>query len=122
MRWLVPLDVAAALAGSADIRAVIDRDAVDVGLDGDLCVWPACERPTWSRWPPVMMAPREETRLLTVCDRGSSGGPAIPARAPRRWGRVPDPVPGSEAQTGSPSTLLGGRALIGPRYTWKVVC
>src|SRR5215472_359440 len=46
-------------------------------------VLPAWGRPTWIRCPPMVIAPRLDTRRRTVSGAGSCGGPAVPARAPR---------------------------------------
>src|SRR5215472_5310146 len=44
-------------------------------------VLPARGSPTWIRWPPIMIAPRDDTRRLTCKGPGSRGDPAVPARS-----------------------------------------
>jgi hypothetical protein len=61
---------------------------------------------------------RQYTLKLRVFDAAALQlGPVDPARPP-----IADLVPGSEAQRGSPSTLLRGRSLTDRRYTWKIEC
>ena len=43
----------------------------------------AWARPTWIFCPPIMIAPRTDTRRVTISGSGSYGGWAVPPRAPR---------------------------------------
>ena len=69
------------MPGSTVIWQVSDSTVISTVL-------PACGRPTWIRWPPVMMAPRTETRRETGGGSGSRGGCSVAARPPRSLARA----------------------------------
>jgi len=84
----VPADVAAGGAGRGDCDAVPGTDLVGVASTVISAVLPAWGKPTWIRWPPIMIAPRTDTRRLTINGSGSRGGPADLGRAPRSRARA----------------------------------
>jgi hypothetical protein len=70
---LVASDVAAGGAGRGDGDAGLDGDLVGVGFTVISAVLRACASPTWIFCPPTMIAPRPETRRVTVSGSGRRG-------------------------------------------------
>lgn len=80
VKGLVPLSVPADVRGTVMVMVGLDGDPAGVGFHGDVHALRARASPTWIFCPPTMIAPRTDTRRVTISWPGRRGGGPQPKR------------------------------------------